>query len=252
VHGSGVGGSGKLAWTPIIDALGQRIRGIAPDLLWSGWSDIPRMEYSLQAQVDQLVGLLDVLGIARCALVGQSMGAYIAARLACDYPDRVSRLLLVASNTVSKAMGLDLGTMSPGRRAKAEFDGTRAALRRQLKTVLFDDSIVQEMEIDEREAIAQRPGMAEARASLASYVSRLDSDSNLEQWFRLTGRLDKLRLPMALVWGVQDQFAPVELGRQLRTRLPLTAYHEVDQASHWVFRDQVDRFAALLISFLAT
>src|SRR5690606_36715800 len=108
------------------------------------------------------------------------------------------------------------------------------------------------MEIAEREAIAQRPGMAEARASLASYVSRLDSDSNLEQWFRLTGRLDKLRLSMALVWGVQDQFAPVELGRQLRTRLPLTAYHEVDQARHWVFRDQVDRFAALLISFLAT
>src|SRR5579885_537849 len=71
-------------------------RVITPELWGMGRSAKPRGRYSLDHWVDQLVGLMDGLGIQRAAVMGHSMGGAVAVRLARRHPERVTRLALVA------------------------------------------------------------------------------------------------------------------------------------------------------------
>ncbi len=77
-------------------AAGYRV--VAVDPKGHGLSDKPRepAEYTLNAMRDNLIEILDALGMQRVALVGHSMGAAIVARVAEAAPHRVSGLVLVA------------------------------------------------------------------------------------------------------------------------------------------------------------
>jgi len=57
---------------------------------WTGESP-----YSPQAQVDQLIGLMDLLGLRQVVLIGNSAGGTVAMHAALRYPDRVTALVLV-------------------------------------------------------------------------------------------------------------------------------------------------------------
>jgi pimeloyl-ACP methyl ester carboxylesterase len=68
---------------------------LAPDLRGRGGSSRLPGPYGMAAHVADLVALLDQLVAAPVVLGGHSMGAYVAARLAADHPERVSSLVLV-------------------------------------------------------------------------------------------------------------------------------------------------------------
>jgi pimeloyl-ACP methyl ester carboxylesterase len=73
-------------------------RVIVPDLLGFGYSEKPRQyEYTIDAQARMIVRLMSQLGIERAALVGSSYGGAIAATCALDYPQRVSKLVLIGA-----------------------------------------------------------------------------------------------------------------------------------------------------------
>jgi lipase len=68
---------------------------LAPDLRGRGRSAGLGGPYGLATHVADLVAVLDRAGARRVVVVGHSMGAYIAARLAADHPDRVSSVVLL-------------------------------------------------------------------------------------------------------------------------------------------------------------
>src|SRR5262249_53641232 len=82
-------------WKQNLDALAARHRVIALDLPGFGRSHKPDADYSIDFFVDALFGLLDGLGVARAALVGNSMGGHIAMAAALAAPLRVHKLVLV-------------------------------------------------------------------------------------------------------------------------------------------------------------
>ena len=91
LHGSGPGVTALTNWQALITGLAPRFHNLAPDLLGFADSSHPdpapagMVAYTaLRAEV--LVGLLDVLGLQRVHLVGNSMGAMIALRMVLDVP----------------------------------------------------------------------------------------------------------------------------------------------------------------------
>jgi pimeloyl-ACP methyl ester carboxylesterase len=81
------------AWDGPARRLAGRYRVYAPDLRGHGESSrCP--EYSLELMRDDVLGLLDELGLERVTLFGHSMGAIVAYLLAGDQPERVGRLVL--------------------------------------------------------------------------------------------------------------------------------------------------------------
>jgi pimeloyl-ACP methyl ester carboxylesterase len=68
---------------------------LAPDLRGRGRSSELPTPYGIAAHVADLIALLDHASAGPVVLGGHSMGAYVAARLAADHPERVSNLVLV-------------------------------------------------------------------------------------------------------------------------------------------------------------
>jgi pimeloyl-ACP methyl ester carboxylesterase len=67
--------------------------GLTERLLPGDWTG--ESPYSPQAQVDQLIGLMDLLGLRQAILIGNSAGGTVAMHTALRYPDRVAALVLV-------------------------------------------------------------------------------------------------------------------------------------------------------------
>lgn len=78
-------------WQAQLAALSDQYRLIAMDLRGYGESDLPSTPF---AHHDDVVALLDALGIARAALVGCSFGGAVAIDTALAHPDRVTALAL--------------------------------------------------------------------------------------------------------------------------------------------------------------
>jgi pimeloyl-ACP methyl ester carboxylesterase len=85
----------SFAWLAVAAALGDDVSLIAVDLRGRGDSGSLPGPFGLDAHVDDLLAVLDALALPQTVVLGHSMGAYIAARLAARHPDRVSRLVLV-------------------------------------------------------------------------------------------------------------------------------------------------------------
>jgi pimeloyl-ACP methyl ester carboxylesterase len=83
------------AWLPVAAALSDDVSLIAVDLRGRGQSGTLPGPFGLDAHVEDLLAVLDSLGLQRPIALGHSMGSYVVARLAAQHPDRVSRLVLV-------------------------------------------------------------------------------------------------------------------------------------------------------------
>ena len=68
---------------------------LAPDLRGRGRSAALPGPYGIEAHVRDLIRVLDHVGVQRAVVVGHSIGAYVAARLAADHPERATGLVLL-------------------------------------------------------------------------------------------------------------------------------------------------------------
>jgi pimeloyl-ACP methyl ester carboxylesterase len=73
----------------------SRVSVLAPDLRGRGRSATLPGPYGIASHVDDLLAVLDHAGVPRAVLVGHSLGAYVVARLAAQYPERVAGLVLL-------------------------------------------------------------------------------------------------------------------------------------------------------------
>src|SRR6202046_2220013 len=93
---NGIGASLELL-QPFVDVLDQRRPVIRFDMPGVGGSPAPVLPYHLCASAPLLTGLLDQLGCAQADVLGISWGGALAQQLALSRPDRVRRLVLVAT-----------------------------------------------------------------------------------------------------------------------------------------------------------
>lgn len=90
LHALGEDGSD---WEAVTEEFGPRRRVYVPDLRGHGRSERPE-RYSFELMRDDVLGLLDALGLEQVSLVGHSMGGVVAYLLAQEQPHRVDRLVL--------------------------------------------------------------------------------------------------------------------------------------------------------------
>jgi pimeloyl-ACP methyl ester carboxylesterase len=80
---------------PVADRLAEHFTVVAPDLRGRGRSARLPGPYGMGAHAADVIAVLDQLGVDRAALLGESMGGYVAVQTAVEYPDRVDRLHLI-------------------------------------------------------------------------------------------------------------------------------------------------------------
>jgi N-formylmaleamate deformylase len=88
--------SPAITWGFVGERLGQHFDTYVLDVRGRGLSSASeQLDYSLQAQIADVVALVQALGLKRYALVGHSMGARIIAGAAAQQPAGLTRVVLV-------------------------------------------------------------------------------------------------------------------------------------------------------------
>ena len=86
-------GEQAASWAPVVGRLAELHRVLALDLRGHGGSDWPGA-YGLEHMRDDVVGVLDALGLGQVVLVGHSLGGAVAYLVAFAHPGRVARLVV--------------------------------------------------------------------------------------------------------------------------------------------------------------
>ncbi|MEU4547042.1 alpha/beta fold hydrolase [Nonomuraea dietziae] len=90
VHGWG---ADSHQWVHHIPSFAARFRVIAVDLRGHGYSSAPPSGNNPPTMAEDLLVLLDQLGVERCVAIGHSMGGVIASRLAVEHPSRIEAVV---------------------------------------------------------------------------------------------------------------------------------------------------------------
>jgi pimeloyl-ACP methyl ester carboxylesterase len=94
---SGVG-YGRWFWHKLVPLLTSQFQVITFDNRGAGGSSKPPGPYSVPEMAADTAGLLDGLGISGAAVLGHSLGGFIAQELAVSRPELVGRLILASTN----------------------------------------------------------------------------------------------------------------------------------------------------------
>jgi pimeloyl-ACP methyl ester carboxylesterase len=85
------------AWRRLVPLLARRCRLIAPDLRGAGWSVASHAGYRTVEQVDDLIALINTLGLERVVLVGQGRGGWIGFHACLRAPERFTAFVALNS-----------------------------------------------------------------------------------------------------------------------------------------------------------
>ena len=238
LHGSGPGASGHSNFKgnyPAFAAAGYR--NIVLDLPGFGRSDKPAdAQYNLDFFVSRLSAFLEVIGVQRCTLLGNSLGGAIALGQALARPDLVEGLILMAPGGVEaretyfRMEGIKrmVDTYSAGPMGVAQ-------MRHVMALQLYDASLLDDALLAERAAVA-----ATQPANLFSTMMVPD----------MTERLHELRCPILGFWGINDNFNPASGAMKILEHAPQARFIMLNRCGHWVQVEHTDLFNRSCIDFL--
>jgi 3-oxoadipate enol-lactonase len=229
--------SNAQAWRAVMDRLDGRFQMAAVDAVGFGWSTrFPMASLTGDAYAERLVGVLDALGWASAHLAGQSWGGGLAQRLAAAHPERVNRLVLVA--TVDPSRTLWLGTAGLRLGIRAPWLATLAVARAQ--------------RLAARAAGAGRLELARGYVDplrldgtgpfLDRFVAEHAASSHLD--------LGRVAAPTLVIGPLEDRVVLPEITRSVAARIPGARYAPIPRAGHSVAAEEPSIVADLMAEFL--
>jgi pimeloyl-ACP methyl ester carboxylesterase len=236
-------------WLENLPHFARTHRVIALDLPGFGASPMPPWKISIPAYGRFLRDFCERLGVRSCALVGSSMGGFIATEVAVSEPERVEKLALVSAAGITWAQARREPAAMIGRIARA---ATPLALKVQLAGILrprlrrlafqgvfWDPDAIRRELLWENVVVAlQSPGYLDAMTALPGYDIR--------------HRLDEIDAPTLIVWGRNDRMVPVPAALSYRRHIGDNAdLHIFDHTGHVPMIERPLRFNRLLERFLA-
>ena len=186
----GFGGDAE-NWRFNLDSLADGRTVLAVDLPGHGSSS--KQVGDAGALVTAVTGVLDAREIDKAHLAGHSMGALVAAELALGAPDRVQSLALVAPVGFGDEIN---GDYIEGFIAAR----TRKELKPVLQLLFADEGLVTRQLVDEVLRYKRLDGVEDA---LRSLQASLFPDGRQQRV--LAGDLERLDVPILVIWGEQDQ-----------------------------------------------
>jgi pimeloyl-ACP methyl ester carboxylesterase len=238
-------------WLEQVPVLAREHRVVTLDLPGFGCSPMPAGEISISRYARLLDGLLDQLGIDAAAVVGNSMGGFVAAELAIAFPRRVERLVLISAAGISTYADRRTASALPTlRRAERILAASAAWLASRSDTVARRARL--------REAtlalVVRHPGRLPAPlaaeqlrgAGKPGFLQALESI--LDYDFR--DRLPEIACPTLIVWGDGDRLINVRDGDVFAELIGGSRLVVFEDTGHMAMLERPAAFNSLLKDFL--
>lgn len=236
LHGVGFAPAAD-GWRLALSALSGSHRVIAPDFVGWGPGDQLEIGASFAYLVDFVRELQDALGIASSHVVGHSMGGWIASLLAYESPERVDRLVLVASGgLLTRPLPAMAGWTPP--------DDT---------VIAASLSFLAERGVDVAGLQTRFEALAadEERTGRFRRVMAHMSEGETRARYNTGRRLPKVSCPTLVVWGSEDEVNPLEMARRTAELVAGSELLVIEGAHHMVPAERPDALHRGILDFLA-
>jgi pimeloyl-ACP methyl ester carboxylesterase len=248
----GIAGSSR-TWRDVIPRLTDRFTVLAPDLAGHGESGKPVGDYSLGAFASGLRDLLELLGVDRATVVGQSFGGGVAMQLVYQYPELCERLVLVDSGGLGREVNWILRLVA-------------LPASEYVMPVLFPsfvrdwgDSLFRTIN-DRGIRLGPITEMWSAYASLAESDNRRafarTVKSVIDPGGQTVSAMDRLylasALPTLIIWGERDDIIPVSHAHAAHRAIPGSRLVVIDGVGHFPQIEEPEQFVEALVGFIDT
>ena len=238
-------GAGHTAWFRQLPAFKKHYKVITFDPRSIGNSDRPKEPYSLKAMADDVVGLMDHLGVGRAHILGQSLGGLVAQQVAIDYPDRVLKLVLVSStlaggdtNPTNPALMEVLGYAE----GTTEIDFSRVNTRKTMHVVIgmsFNKMLYRKaMQFLSRFFV--KPEMFDG---LSDQLRAISGHNTVD-------RLHLIKAQTLVITGAEDRIVSPHSSEVLAANIPNAKLVMVKGGSHGFNVEMTSRFNREVLDFL--
>ncbi|MCX7802338.1 MAG: alpha/beta hydrolase [Meiothermus ruber] len=234
------------SWRKVFPLLTGQGRVVAPDLPGFGRSEHPRRAYTLNFFADTLAALLDNLKVPQAVLVGSSLGAAVALRLAQRRADLVARLVLVGGPPMRGRLNrVQLMFLIPGQGEKLynSFRSSQEAAYESLRPYYASlEALPPEDRQFLRERVWDRVWSDDQRRAYFSTFRWMALESLLGR-----ARLGQVKTPTLLVWGEQDAVVPLEAAKALQGSMTNAKLHVIPGCGHLPQQEKPLELARLIL-----
>ncbi|WP_085686678.1 MULTISPECIES: alpha/beta fold hydrolase [unclassified Pseudomonas] len=213
------------------------------DLLGYGRSEQPDADVSLGVQNELLVRLLDHWNLQRPDVVAHDFGGAT-----------VLRAHLLNGKDYRSLTLIDPVALTPWgspfvqhvRQHEAAFSGLPDYIQRAIVPAYIRGAIHRDIPDDELAPYVQ-PWLGDpGQAAFYRQIAQMDQRYTLEA----QPLYPTIRCPVQILWGEEDQWIPIERGRELHKLIPGSQFHPIPNAGHLVQEDAPEAIVAALLRFL--
>jgi len=239
-------GATSTDWDPtLVGTLARSFTLLLPDHRGLGGSDLgdpsaPDDLLTVDGLAGDLLALLDALGIARTAVVGWSMGGFVAQRLAARAPERVDALVLLSTDPGGPgAVRADPAVWA----ALTDHHGSPRERAARLLALLFPAALAGDLDRRFGDVVAQAQAALPPRALVAQ-------EAAIATWHHDAPAALPARVPPVLAaHGTQDVVIPAANLDGLAARWPDCRVERFAGGGHAFMAQEPERLAALIAGF---
>lgn len=222
----------------------QHFNCYAFDMIGSGFSDKPDIDYEIPVYVEHVRNFMAAVGLKRASIIGVSLGAWIACRFAIDHPEKVDKLTLLASSGML-ANAQTMGSIRSAR-TNAVDKPTWETIKGIFTTLIYDerDRIPDLVAI--RQATYRLPEMKTAMRHILCLQDPEIRARNLipeEDWKRLAA-------PTLVFAAPDDREEYFKTAYRIRDLAKDARVIEIKEVKHWGQFEKPDDFNRSNLEFL--
>lgn len=234
-------------WDLTIPVLTQNHRVYAIDMPGFGLSDSLNGEVTNNFITEFMKDLLDIFEIQDVTLIGHSMGGYVVLRTALNTPDRVKKIVLVASAGFGKVQNPILKFLSYRLLGDIAAIPSKCGVQVFINSLVYDKHCISKERVETAFGYFKRPG---AKKSFLSALRGRTTMSHSSGGLFQPGELGILNVPVLIMWGKQDRLFPISQAERASEQISTSRLHSIDNCGHIPQIEHPNEFNTILCQFL--
>lgn len=213
-------------WRAVLDRFSNRFNVMIPLMPIYKKTNV---KPSVDGMAEFIKDFLDFKGIKRCSFLGNSLGGHVALVFAIDHIHYLESLVLTGSSGLYES---GMGSTFPRR-------GNYNYIKERVEYTFYSPKTATKELIDEVFEIVNDNYMTLRILKIARAAQR----QNLRE------ELPKLKLPTLLVWGLNDNITPANVGHEFHMLMPNSELQFIDGCGHAAMMEQPERFNEVVDEF---
>ncbi|MFX0076922.1 MAG: alpha/beta fold hydrolase, partial [Candidatus Hermodarchaeota archaeon] len=223
------------------------------DIRGTGESDRPNFPYTMQMLSEDVCGLMDFLKIKKAHIIGRSFGGMIAQNFALLYPEKIEKLVLIATNYGKPDKEwVEIAKIGRLREVETLKYNPQKAFKEKAKWV-FHIKFRKEMEANQSKkfyrAFSMEDLIRESTVNPSTAQDVINQAEAMKSHYTFE-KLNKIQNRTLLIAASHDRQTPVSVMKEMKERIPNSEIKVIPNAGHFMTLSRAPEVNRLILEFL--